>query len=362
MSITIEDLVEYGNVGYYKFIKVTMLILLIDEKPINYFTCLEFSQEYEHEEKFKYLSKCPKSIRTGIQLCVGQAIISVDKFKLIWKDCIDKKEFSIEDNLIILDNTFETDARFIPAIDPTVGQLDMHIPVEKYLFGSNFCGNYYLVELFSDNKILNILSNYDLDKIQKEINSIALLYKLNILTDKIGNLICKFPIELVKYEPKVLNRQKGIVIDFEKDTRMSQERKFLLTFSQEFDQCICYNNIDENFDFRQIAIRPNQFCNKIRIVDSEKKLMIFAMDLDFTLFAGYRRIISPPYYAVDVTKFRKLKINGEAIEIQLGFISGAGVIHEYVDAGRIHKRNAREEQRFLHDNYLLRVYQTDEHE
>ncbi len=363
MSIEIDDLVKYGNIGYYQFVKATMLILLIDAKPINYFTCFEFSQDFKHEQEFTYLTKCPRSIREGIQFCAGQTILPVSKFKSIWNDCITRNEFLIENKLIILDNTFETDARFVPAIDPTTGQYDMCIPIEKYLFGSNFIGNYYLAELFSENKLLSILSKRDIDKIQIEIQKIALLYELNILTDHIGSLVCKFPIEIVKHHPILLNRQQGIRIRFDKDKRVSEERRFLLTFSQEFDQCICYHNVAENFDFSEIDIRPNQQINKILITDSQSKLITFALYLDYTLKAGYDRDIQPPWVVANgYFQTRKINLNGKLEKIELNFVARAGAVCEFIDTGRTNKRIEKEKQRFYYNYHILRSYRVNEHE
>ena len=357
MSIKIEDLVKYGNIGYYQFFKATMLVLLIDEKPINYFTCFEFSQNYKHEQKFKYLTKSPCTIRKGIQLCIGEIIISIDKFNLIWNDCITKKEYSIENNSVILDSTFETDARFVPAIDPTTGQYNMFIPIEKHLFGSDFIGNYYLFELFSENKQLSILSNKDIDKIQIEIQKIALIYKLNILTDHIGGLVCKFPIEIVKHHPILLNRQQGIRINFDKDQRVGEERRFLLTFMQEFDQCICYNKTVENFDFKEMSIRPNQLINKITIIDSQSELTVFALYLDYTLKVGYDRDIQPPLITANgYSETRKILLNGKIEEIELNFVARAGEVYEFIDTGRTNKRIEKEKQQFYYDHHILRSY------
>ena len=362
MSIKIEDLVKYGNIGYYQFFKATMLVLLIDEKPINYFTCFEFSQNYKHEQKFKYLTKSPCTIRKGIQLCIGEIIISIDKFNLIWNDYITKKEYSIENNSVILDSTFETDARFVPAIDPTTGQYNMFIPIEKHLFGSDFIGNYYLFELFSENKQLSILSNKDIDKIQIEIQKIALIYKLNILTDHIGSLVCKFPIEIVKHHPILLNRQQGIRINFDKDQRVGEERRFLLTFMQEFDQCICYNKTVENFDFKEIVIYPNQHINKITIIDSQSELIVYALYLDYTLKVGYDRDIQPPWVVANgYFQTRKINLNGKLQEIGLNFVARAGEVCEFIDTGRTNKRIEKEKQRFFYDYHILRSYAVNEH-
>ena len=119
----------------------------------------------------------------------------------------------------------------------------------------------------------------------------------------------------------------------------------------------------ENFNFTEIAIRPNQQINKILIIDSQSGLIIYALHLDYTLKVGYDRDIQPPWITINgCSQNRKFNLNGNLEEIELNFVSRAGEVCEFADTGKINKRMEKEMQRFFYNYHILRSYKVNEHE
>lgn len=73
-------------------------------------------------------------------------------------------------------------------------------------------GSYYIFEIYARKKNLKeILTDSDIQKIQKEIDKRGLTYQLVDLNDRIGNIVCKFENETLKVKPIRLGKN-GIFI------------------------------------------------------------------------------------------------------------------------------------------------------
>lgn len=52
----IENLIEYGKIGYYRYAKIIQIIIQKNNTFINYFTHIEFSQRFTEKKEERYLT------------------------------------------------------------------------------------------------------------------------------------------------------------------------------------------------------------------------------------------------------------------------------------------------------------------
>ena len=70
------------------------------------------------------------------------------------------------------------------------------------------------MELFSTKKYLEAsLSEDNLRKIQMIIHDAGLGYNIERLSDRIGNIVCKVPISIIKHKQTRLTPERGIYIE-----------------------------------------------------------------------------------------------------------------------------------------------------
>lgn len=365
MNEIIQTFLVPGNIGFYSFYKSTMIILQYQGKLYNYFTSIDFSQKYGQAQEFQFLTKSPITINSDIKLLIASETIHSSNFCAFWNECVTKNQYTNNGTTIFLDHTFESPYKYIPTVDPTGGHYNLHVPIEKYLYGSNFIGNYYIFELFSDKSLLrNILSDKDITAIQKHILSCGLGFHLNVLQDRIGNIVCKFNVETIEYTPKLLGAEHGITIALKKAENVSPDKQYVVKIEQEFDKTIYSFSIKDPFCFSEdISIPPNQYINRITLWDKATNLILFAMTLDYTVSASYESIIGPPDWVFTSScKHRVLLREEGKIDIPLDSRQALGSIYAFIEPYEVEKYRNQEHDLFLREHLQLLSYNNDSHE
>lgn len=170
----IKTLFEEGVVGYYSFCEVTQIIL--NDKPRreywNYFTHIDFSNKYQEETERSWLTDKPISINDRFRVMIMRQVLPAKNVINTLDYAVESQKWIYGDDFAKLDEVFVIDSRYVPETDQTGNTTseDRLVPIELSLYGSNFSGNYYVVELFSSKKFLeSVLTKKDRNTIQKVI-------------------------------------------------------------------------------------------------------------------------------------------------------------------------------------------------
>lgn len=363
MNEMIKKLIKKGNVGFYNYYKTTMFLLSNGKECYNFFTHIEFSEKFDSEQELKFITSSPTTINDDWKLMIGEEVLPVELFLPFWDECTSGgfKNNGLE---ILLDSTFPTPLKFVPSTDPTGGRYNLYIPIEQHLYGSNFMGNYYLLEMFSKKeKLKSIFSDKDIEKISTCIENLKIGFKFNILKDRIGNVLCKFNVETIIDKPKSLGATRGISVEFKRDPRLTEDHSYAVKIEQEFDKLTYDFRVFDPFDFNNIIdIPPNQFNNKIMLWDKTTGLILFSMILDYRVSVGYDSLILPPQWLISATtQSRKLYFEENTEEIHFSNQTAIGDIYTFVEPYEIQKYRQREKDRFLKERLELISYESGNH-
>lgn len=360
----IELLTEYGNVGYYRFCEVTQIVLLSkqDRRVINYFTNVDFSSKYTIEKASEYLTDKPRSVNDNFKIAVSTSIISIDEFKRIYFSAMDNGTWEFNDGTVVLDDIFPTGKKYVPASDPTGGQYGLVVPIEKSLYGSNFIGNYYLQELFSKKTILSNLDLKSRGTIFSVMKKCKLNYNLERLSDRVGNVVCKFKAEVIQEKPISLGAERGIELKFSINSLCQDKHRYSLQVLQEHDGLIYDNKLVEDYDCNNVIIAPNQCKNTVTIFDKDTGLISFSEVFDYTCRSSYHSQITPPYVIAQAShKTRRLLLNGIFVDVALSSVSMMGDVYYFIETERANIRKQKwDDEYFKEQNYFI-SYTTGQH-
>ena len=244
----IKALFEEGAVGYYSHCEVTQIIL--NDKQTkeywNYFTHIDFSNLFEEENDRSWLTDKPISINDRFRVMITRQVLPAKSVIHTVDTAVETQKWKYGDDCAKLDEVFVIDPRYVPETDPTGSMTSENtlVPLELSLYGSNFLGNYYVIELFSSKRFLeSVLTKKDRSKIQGIITACHLQYDLDSLTDRIGNITCKLRAEIIAHKPLKLAPENGISGRFSRDKKIQGEIHCFLNISAISDHTIIENRI-----------------------------------------------------------------------------------------------------------------------
>ncbi len=140
----LNSLTTVGSFGFYSHAKVTQIVLIDTDtgQAWNYFTDIHFSSKVKPKERAEFLTNKLKRVNKKIKLAISAYTISVETFKELFITAVKEQTWKYIDDTIdsvtILDTVFPTAKKYVPCNDPTGGQYQLVVPIEKSLYGSNF--------------------------------------------------------------------------------------------------------------------------------------------------------------------------------------------------------------------------------
>lgn len=343
----LSALLKDGNLGCYTYCKVDQIVLLAkDKKIINYFTHIDFSSKYTQAIPFSYLTSSPKTV-SDFRIAISSYTIPVKEFVSLYIKAAQTGKWEYDGESIIIDDAFVSHKKFVPANDPAVSQYNCFVPIEYALYGSNFMGNYYLTELYSKKTVLNkIIGTKEQEQIKKIMQSCKLNYRLDKLTDRIGNIVCKFNIESFRSTPKALGAERGIGFEFEYSEHISRHG-LSLSVVQEHDGIIYTNKFIGKFRGKDLKIPPNQYKTQISIIDRKTSLTLFYGVYDYRSYSSNYSQINLQCIAATALEARTLHFVDDDEEVPLCGVQQLGEYREFVEMA-----NANERSKFLEDKWL----------
>ncbi len=360
----INLLLKDNIIGSYEYCEVVQILLLPKNNnyALNYFTHIECSSRFKSAVDESYLTSKPITISNDFKLCITKKIIPVNEFVSTFISAENTNQWIYGHKVVDLDQCFYAGAKFIPEIDPTSSKYGQFIPLERYLYGGNFNGNYYIVELFSKKeKLLSMLTKDHIAKIQSHINAAGLFYKLSALEDRIGNIVCKIPVENLHVTPKLLNEQ-GIILNVEYMPCLS-DKKLLKIIEQRSDGLIYYFNTSfvESNSF-PIKLSANQMTNLITILDFSSRLPLYSAVFDYTRHYGYFSHITPPLICGGSPDEREfIDMNQKSIKLPLKTLTYHGELIEFIEEGNAIKRQTHLEENWMQEHGYLKIYKSQSH-
>ena len=149
----LDLLLKDNIIGTYTYCEIIQILLLSKngKAALNYFTHITCSSSFKATAAESYLTSKPITISKNFKLCITKKIIPVCEFIPIFLAAANTDQWVYDHKVIDLNQPLHFGAKFIPEIDPTSSKYRQFVPLEWYLYGSNFHGNYYIVELYRRN-------------------------------------------------------------------------------------------------------------------------------------------------------------------------------------------------------------------
>lgn len=356
----LNAMILHGNLGYYDYCEVTQIVLFSEGTAINYFTNIDFSSKHNHEIPFTFLTQKPISVNS-YKLAISRYTIPVGQFLPLYCDAIQNGVWVYDGKEVIIDDAFVTEKKFIPTSDPTGGQYNMFVPLEYGLYGSNFIGNYYIHELFSKKTLLNeMIEENSIQRIQSEIRKSKLNFRLDKMQDRIGNIVCKFGVEVLTSKPKSLG-ERGIEYEFTLN-KNEPPHEYCLNVFQEHDGMVYQNIIDNHFDCSSVQVDSNQSKTTISVIDITTGLTLFCGRFDYSVYSNYYSQINPPIIAAQIPNKRTLHFAERDEIVELPNVQMMGELYGFYEMDAASKRKLKLHAEWFCKKGYMKAYTLNEHE
>lgn len=371
-EVKLNQLTNSGVIGTYQYCKVDQIVLLDVGGNIawNYFTHVHFTSKYDTVTESVLLAS-PATLRDGLRLFVSQYSMRKETFADCARSALSTGVWSYTDSKITggdkIDGAFPTPAKFIAENDPTGSYYNNVIPFEKSLYGSNFQGSYYVFEIYArGDNLKELLRDEDVKKIQKILHKCKLNYRLDELSDRIGNVVCRFDVETLRATPELLG-EHGMTYSFKLAPEITHDMKLHLHIEQEHDRLL-YEYVDESFCLHpgetiEKGVEPNQCKTTLTISDAESKLILFRAVADQAVYSNYYGQITPDYIvAKPVHQYRRVKIGDKDYSVPLNGVKMIGKSPLLIEMADAVERQQKWQDAFFKEQKYLRVYNIGQHD
>ena len=362
----LHTLIDCGVLNSCNYSEVVQVILLRkkDNVCLNYFTHVLFSSGFSEEESSVFLTDRPISINSEYKVLITKEKIARDSVLDILQNAAESQTWEWKEDKALLDDVFPMDLQFIPETDPTGSKTSDStlVPIELALYGSNFSGGYYLCELFSAKTVLaKSLSTDDNRKIQDEINKAKIGFNLESLFDRIGNIVCKIPMDIIRHKPVKLSPERGIAGRFILENSCTEPLECVLQIILESDHTIIETRVEEMVfsekgEIREYSIDPNRYSNRIILSDKKSGIIYYSAVRDYSFGSNYYAMITPPQFGIQSSLKRIIVIDGQDKEIELTNIAGIGEVSIEKEIFEIEKRQHKWMTEYEYKHHFFRSF------
>lgn len=361
-----HTLIDCGVLNSCNYAEVVQVILLRkkDNVCLNYFTHVLFSSGFSEEESSVFLTDRPISINSEYKVLITKEKIARDSVLDILQNAAESQTWEWKEDKALLDDVFPMDLQFIPETDPTGSKTSDStlVPIELALYGSNFSGGYYLCELFSAKTVLaKSLSTDDNRKIQDEINKAKIGFNLESLFDRIGNIVCKIPMDIIRHKQVKLSPERGIAGRFILENSCTEPLECVLQIILESDHTIIETRVEEMVfsekgEIREYSIDPNRYSNRIILSDKKSGIIYYSAVRDYSFGSNYYAMITPPQFGIQSSLKRIIVIDGQDKEIELTNIAGIGEVSIEKEIFEIEKRQHKWMTEYEYKHHFFRSF------
>ena len=361
-----HTLIDCGVLNSCNYAEVVQVILLRkkDNVCLNYFTHVLFSSGFSEDESSVFLTDRPISINSEYKVLITKEKIARDSVLDILQNAAESQTWEWKEDKALLDDVFPMDLQFIPETDPTGSKTSDStlVPIELALYGSNFSGGYYLCELFSAKTVLaKSLSTDDNRKIQDEINKAKIGFNLESLFDRIGNIVCKIPMDIIRHKPVKLSPERGIAGRFILENSCTEPLECVLQIILESDHTIIETRVEEMVfsekgEIREYSIDPNRYSNRIILSNKKSGIIYYSAVRDYSFGSNYYAMSTPPQFGIQSSLKRIIVIDGQDKEIELTNIAGIGEVSIEKEIFEIEKRQHKWMTEYEYKHHFFRSF------
>lgn len=361
-----NTLINNDTLNRCNFVEIIQIILLGKKEKLcwNYFTHLLFSSTPTEQRAREYLTASPQSINSEYKIIITKETISKADALNVLQNAVEKQKWEWGDDVALLDDVFPIDPQFIPETDPTGNKTSDStlVPIEQALYGSNFMGGYYVCELFSAKTILSAsISLDDRRKIQEIISKAKIEFDIESLSDRIGNIVCKIPMDIIKHKPVRLSPERGIAGQFTLKNSCTEPVECLLQIILENDNTIIETRVEEMVfsgqnEIKEYCIDPNRYNNRIILSDKKSGIIYYAALRDYSFGSNYYSMITPPQYGIQSSLIRPIVVGGKDIEIKLTNIAGIGEVSIEKEIYEMEKRQHKWMTEYEYKHHFFRSF------
>lgn len=365
-GVDFNTLINNDILSRCNFVEIIQIILLGKKEKLcwNYFTHLLFSSTPTEQRAREYLTASPQSINSEYKIIITKETISKADALNVLQNAVEKQKWEWGDDVALLDDVFPIDPQFIPETDPTGNKTSDStlVPIEQALYGSNFMGGYYVCELFSAKTILSAsISLDDRRKIQEIISKAKIEFDIESLSDRIGNIVCKIPMDIIKHKPVRLSPERGIAGQFTLKNSCTEPVECLLQIILENDNTIIETRVEEMVfsgqnEIKEYCIDPNRYNNRIILSDKKSGIIYYAALRDYSFGSNYYSMITPPQYGIQSSLIRPIVVGGEDIEIKLTNIAGIGEVSIEKEIYEMEKRQHKWMTEYEYKHHFFRSF------
>ena len=365
-GVDFNTLINNDTLNRCNFVEIIQIILLGKKEKLcwNYFTHLLFSSTPTEQRAREYLTASPQSINSEYKIIITKETISKADALNVLQNAVEKQKWEWGDDVALLDDVFPIDPQFIPETDPTGNKTSDStlVPIEQALYGSNFMGGYYVCELFSAKTILSAsISLDDRRKIQEIISKAKIEFDIESLSDRIGNIVCKIPMDIIKHKPVRLSPERGIAGQFTLKNSCTEPVECLLQIILENDNTIIETRVEEMVfsgqnEIKEYCIDPNRYNNRIILSDKKSGIIYYAALRDYSFGSNYYSMITPPQYGIQSSLIRPIVVGGKDIEIKLTNIAGIGEVSIEKEIYEMEKRQHKWMTEYEYKHHFFRSF------
>lgn len=359
---TFIDCGVLDNCNYAEAVQV-ILLRKKDNVCWNYFTHILFSPCFSAPYGSEFLTDSPISVNSEYKVIITKEVIAKQNVLDILKNAEESQTWKWKEDKALLDNVSPVDLQFIPETDSTGSKTSDSalVPIERGLYGSNYSGGYYLCELFSEKKVLSTLSEKDNKKIQEVINKAGLGFNLESLSDRIGNIVCKVPMKIIKHKKVRFTPKLGIAGQFTLNNDSVEPVECVLQIILENDATIIETRVQEMVfskkgEVKEYSIAPNQYINRIILSDKKSGIIYYSAIRDYSFGSNYYSVISSPSYMEQSSQKRIIVIDSKIKEIELTRVSGIGKVSIAKEIREIEKRQHKWMTEYEYKHHFFRSF------
>jgi hypothetical protein len=263
-----------GNIGIYNKCEIIEIFGFdtATKQPFNIFTLAIFedTKQIDIEELLtKKLEKFPSI--NNLKWGVKRRIVDIENVQTFFSRLKNEKKYTFGDKtLSSIGQLAFLDKQFIESNESLTN------PQINNLLKNNFHNGSYLIEAFDETKehVKFLLDDpVLLNNFSEQVSAIVPI-KLANVSDRLGNIIFQFPINIFKLHHTLPRNPEGIMLDFCKHQRLKRKLKLSVIAQNTFDNTM--------LDFKSKMITKNDFIEistsnniDILIIDSKTDLVVY---------------------------------------------------------------------------------------
>ena len=272
MDSEFEFLASEGAVGFFNMCEV-IEIFGFDEakKPFNIFTLITFENSSQHENESMLTDKLQsflgsKSIKWGIL----KRIIRVDEAVKLYESLLLNNKYCLNGKILEVGQLSFSKKQFIQKGNFFTS------PQLNYVLKNNFHNGSYLIEGFNEDKSrLDFLFNNPerINDFNEKLKCIIPI-SLGNVSDRFGNVIFQFPINIFHVETSFTASDISLTIDLSFHPKLNEKPKLQIIAENKFDNSIL-NFITQELEDKTTVNIPTKNVVDFKIINKNNNFILY---------------------------------------------------------------------------------------